>query len=156
MRIVAVAALLAVVAFPRHQDEQAPCDLAKIEDAFYCLRCRKVRRAPELEKDGTCPACGLTPEKTKVCLKSWVPKCGMHDMEPHDKPCCTSPTCCRVETLAAPVNYKCTGCGATATSEERILHRKGAHAKQIQATCSRSGRFPHGGALPVKKPPKDD
>ena len=98
----------------------------------------------------------MLPEKTKLCFKSWVPKCGMHEMQPHDKPCCTSPTCCRVEVLGAPVNYRCAGCGATAASESKILHRKTGHRNEIQLSCSRSGRFPHGGALPVKKKKKEE
>jgi hypothetical protein len=138
------------------QEELEPCDLAKVEDGYWCLRCRKARRAEELDKAGACAACGLTPEKTKLCFKSWVPKCGMHDMAPHEKPCCTSPTCCRVEHLGAPVNFRCAGCGSTAAAEARILHRKGPHRTEIQQSCSRSGRFPHGGKLPVKKKEEDE
>ncbi|HZL70827.1 MAG TPA: hypothetical protein VFC86_00095, partial [Planctomycetota bacterium] len=66
------------------------------------------------------------------------------------------PTCCRVEVLGAPVNFRCTGCGATAASEAKILHRKGGHRNEIQQSCSRSGRFPHGGVLPVKKKKEED
>jgi hypothetical protein len=138
------------------QDDSTPCDLAKVEDGFWCLRCRRARAAAELEKDGTCASCGLAPEKTKLCFKSWVPKCGMHEMGPHDKPCCTSPTCCRVEMLGVPVNYRCTGCGAAGSAGDRILHKKVAHKTEIQAVCSRSGRFPHGGALPVKKKQEEE
>jgi DNA-directed RNA polymerase subunit RPC12/RpoP len=138
------------------QEEVEPCDLAKVEDGFWCLRCRRARHAAELDKDGRCAACGLVPEKTKLCFKSWVPKCGMHEMAPHEKPCCTSPTCCRVENLGAPVDYRCAGCGSTAATEARILHRKGPHRTEIQPSCSRSGRFPHGGKLPVKKKKDED
>lgn len=157
MRLAAIAALALLLAPAPGQDEN-PCDLAKIEDGSWCVRCRKARREAELDKDGTCLACGLLPEKTKLCFKSWVPRCGMHDMEPHDKPCCTSPTCCRVEVLAAPVNLRCAGCGATAATEAKMLHRKGGHRTEIQQVCSRSGRYPHGGTLPVKKKdePKED
>ena len=156
MKIIALLALapLLLTAVPVQEDE--PCDLAKVEDGFWCLRCRKARRAADLEKDGVCASCGLVPEKTRICFKSWVPKCGMHEMAPHDKPCCTSPTCCRVEVLGAPVNFRCTGCGATAASEAKILHRKGGHRNEIQQSCSRSGRFPHDGVLPVKKKKEED
>ena len=138
------------------QEDPIPCDLAKVEDGFWCLRCRKGRRAAELDKEGGCPSCGLVPEKAKLCFKSWVPKCGMHDMSPHEKPCCTSPTCCRVEEMGVPVNFRCLGCGATASSEVKILHRKSGHRNEIQQSCSRTGRFPHGGSLPVKKKKEAD
>jgi hypothetical protein len=149
---VLLAALL-VPAAP--QEEPVPCDLAKVEDGYWCLRCRRARREAELE-NGNCAACGLAPEKTKLCFKSWVPRCGMHDLSPHEKPCCTSPTCCRVEEMGAPVNFRCLGCGATASSESKILHRKTGHRNEIQPSCSRSGRFPHGGSLPVKKKKKEE
>jgi hypothetical protein len=151
MKIAVLLALASLLLTAAPAQEDAPCDLAKVEEGFWCLRCRKARRAADLEKDGSCAACGLTPEKTKLCFKSWVPRCGMHEMGPHEKPCCSSPTCCRVESLGAPVNYRCAGCGATAASDTKILHRKGSHRNEIQPVCSRSGRFPHGGVLLVKK-----
>jgi len=153
MRWLALAAILIPI---WHQDQPIPCDLAKVEDAFYCLRCRKVRMKEELDKAGGCAACGLAPEKTKVCMKSWVPKCGMHEMQPHEKPCCTSPLCCRVDVLPAPVHYRCKGCGSKAGSEDRIIHKKGNHGQEVELVCSRSGRFPHGGALPTKKTKEDE
>ena len=149
-------ATIALVVSACPQDLFVPCDLAKVEEASYCLRCRKVRTKEELDKAGACATCGLAPEKTKVCMKSWVPKCGMHDMQPHDKPCCTSPLCCRVEVFPAPVAYRCKGCGAKAGAEDRIIHRKGNHNQEMELVCSRSGRFPHGGALPVKKTKEDE
>jgi hypothetical protein len=154
MKRLALAAILLIA--PAPQEEPTPCDVAKVQDAFFCLRCRKVRMKEELDKAGGCATCGLTPERTKVCMKSWVPKCGMHEMQPHEKPCCTSPLCCRVEVLPAPVHYRCKGCGATAGAEDRLLHRKGAHAQEVVLVCSRSGKFPHGGALPAKKPKEDE
>ena len=141
---------------PATPQEDTPCDLAKVEDGFWCLRCRKAKKAADLDKAGACAACGLAPEKTKLCFKSWVPRCGMHEMAAHEKPCCSSPTCCRVEMLGAPVNVRCKGCGATASSEAKLLHRKGSHNTETQPVCSRSGRFPHGGALPVKKKKEEE
>jgi len=161
MKVVSILALTLLLftagpLLPRPGQEDEPCDLAKVEDGFWCLRCRKARKAADLDKNGACAACGLAPEKTRLCFKSWVPKCGMHEMAPHDKPCCSSPTCCRVEVLGAPVNVRCKGCGATASSEAKLLHRKGSHNTETQPVCSRSGRFPHGGVLPVKKKKADE
>lgn len=153
----AVALLAFAVLF---QDPDKPCDLKRIEEGGWCVRCRKIlkpgEKAGDFDKDGNCSACGSTPEKAKLCMKEWVPHCGMHDMQPHEKPCCTSPTCCRVEVVPALITYKCEGCGATASLEDKILHKRMPHERKAVPVCSLSGRFPHGGTLAKPDPPKKD
>ncbi|HEU4338490.1 MAG TPA: hypothetical protein VFS19_00340, partial [Planctomycetota bacterium] len=73
MKIVLLLALtpLLLTSVPAQEDE--PCDMAKVEEGFWCLRCRKAKKAADLDKAGACAACGLAPEKTRLCFKSWVP-----------------------------------------------------------------------------------
>ncbi len=157
MKTAALALLLVLAA----QDAPPkPCDLAKVEDGSWCARCskvlRKTEKASDVDKDGKCAACGSAPDAIKVCVKEWVPRCGMHDMQPHDKPCCTSRMCCKMETVASPVTFTCEGCGASASLEAKLEHKAGEHEKKLKRSCAHSGRFPHGGELPKPKDPAKD
>lgn len=139
-----------------------PCDMAKIEDGKYCAKCKKVlvrvmkvdgktEASTDFDKDGNCKECKSTPEKCRVCLKEWIPRCGMHDMQPHEKCCCDSKFCCKAEIVVSQVTFKCEGCGATGMTEEGVKHGEKEHDKKLTKTCAKSGTFPHGGELPKPK-----
>jgi hypothetical protein len=121
-----------------------PCDLAAVEDGFWCGKCKKVLEAEQLSAD-KCKSCDSTPEKIPVCVKKWIPRCGMHDGNPHLEPCCKSKMCCKAETLKNPVIYRCEGCGQSARTEAAIAHDAKAHDKNAIKTCEGSGTRPHGG-----------
>jgi hypothetical protein len=145
---------LSLLAFAPCQEATKECDAAKVEDGLYCGKCKKVlvkaEKTTDFDKDGNCKECKSAPEKVKLCVKEWVPRCGMHDMQPHEKCCCTSKMCCKLETVYSLVTYKCSGCDATGPSEESVKHAEKEHEKKIAKSCAKSGSFPHGGELPKK------
>jgi len=69
-----------------------PCALAKIEDGHWCPKCKKVREAAQVA-DGKCKECQTEPDKVKLCVIDWIPRCGMHNQQPHLKDCCKSKFC---------------------------------------------------------------
>jgi hypothetical protein len=137
------------------QDAKKECDLAKIEDGKYCGKCKKILvktdKVTDFDKEGNCKECKSTPEPVKVCVKEWIPRCGMHDMQPHEKCCCTSKFCCKVEIVYSLITFKCSGCEATASTEEAIKHAEKEHEKKVTKSCAKSATFPHGGELPKPK-----
>ena len=124
------------------------CDLATVEDAAWCAKCKKYREKEQL--DGTtCKECQTETEKLKVCVKKWIPRCGMHGQTPHLENCCKSKKCCVMETLRSPIVYVCEGCGQSAREEAKIAHDVKAHEKKVVKSCELSGTAPHGGE-PIK------
>jgi hypothetical protein len=126
----------------------APCDLATIEDAIWCPKCKKPREKEQLDGD-KCKDCQTPTEKLKVCVKKWIPRCGMHNQQPHLECCCKSKKCCIPEILKSPLVFKCQGCGQTAREEDKIVHDAKPHEKKVVRTCEASGTRPHGGE-PIK------
>ena len=126
----------------------AACDLATVEDVAWCLKCKKPREKEQLEGE-KCKDCQTPTEKIKVCVKKWIPRCGMHGQTPHLENCCKSKKCCVFETLKSPLGFKCEGCGQTAREEGKIAHDAKAHEKKIVKACEASGTQPHGGE-PIK------
>ena len=125
-----------------------PCDLATIEDATWCSKCKKPREKEQL--DGTkCKDCQTETEKLKVCVKKWIPRCGMHGQTPHLENCCKSKKCCVFEASKSPIVYVCEGCGQSAREEGKIAHDAKAHEKKAVRSCELSGTAPHGGE-PIK------
>jgi hypothetical protein len=151
-RTLALAWALALTAASAAQDAEkkpgAPCDLATVEDAPWCPKCKKPREAAQLDGE-KCKDCQTATEKLKVCVKKWIPRCGMHSQSPHLESCCKSKFCCKFETIKSPVAFKCEGCGKTAHEEARIEHDAKAHDKKAAKTCEASGTQPHGGE-PIK------
>jgi hypothetical protein len=142
--------LLAALAPEFSQEKKAgpACDLATIEDASWCPKCKKLREKEQLADD-KCKECQTPVEKIKVCVKKWIPRCGMHNQEPHLECCCKSRMCCKLFTDKSPVVFKCEGCGQTARTEAEIKHDSKAHDPKIVKTCEASGTRPHGGE-PIK------
>ena len=126
----------------------APCDVATVEDAVWCPKCKKAREAAQLDGE-KCKECQTATEKLKVCVKKWIPRCGMHGQTPHLECCCKSKKCCVLEASKSPITFKCEGCGKTAHDEAKIEHDAKAHEKKIVKTCEASGTQPHGGE-PIK------
>ena len=127
-----------------------PCDLATVEDASWCSKCKKVREKEQVEAD-KCKECQTAVDKIKVCVKKWVPSCGMHQQVPHLEPCCKSKMCCKLQTVKSPVILKCGGCGQSAREEKEIKHDAKNHEQKIVKSCEVSGTQPHGGE-PIKQP----
>jgi hypothetical protein len=125
-----------------------PCDAATVQDAFWCGKCRKVRDKEQLA-EGKCKDCQTAAEPVKVCVKDWIPRCGMHNQEPHLKDCCRSKFCCKHEILKSPVVFRCAGCGASARAEADLKHDGKEHEKRLLKSCEASGTRPHGGE-PIK------
>ena len=125
-----------------------PCDLATVEDALWCPKCKRLREKEQVDGE-KCKECQTATEKIKVCVKKWVPSCGMHQQVPHTKPCCGSKMCCKIQTNKSPVIFKCEGCGATARDEKELKHDAKNHEKTAVKTCEASGTQPHGGE-PIK------
>jgi hypothetical protein len=125
-----------------------PCDVGTIEDGIWCPKCKKAREKDQLDGE-KCKICMTVTEKLKVCVKKWIPRCGMHGQQPHLENCCKSKKCCVFETLKVPLIYKCSGCGQSAREEEKIAHDAKDHEKKIVKTCESSGTQPHGGE-PIK------
>jgi hypothetical protein len=126
----------------------APCDVATVEDASWCAKCKKFREKEQLDGE-KCKECQTAVEKLKVCVKKWIPRCGMHGQSPHLENCCKSKKCCVFETVRSPLAFKCEGCGKTAREEGKIEHDAKAHDKKVVKTCELSGTQPHGGE-PIK------
>ena len=126
----------------------APCDAATIEDAVWCFKCKKPREKEQLDGE-KCKDCHSDTEKIKVCVKKWIPRCGMHNQSPHLESCCKSKFCCKFETIKSPLTFKCEGCGKTARDEAKIEHDAKVHEKKVSKTCEASGTQPHGGE-PIK------
>ena len=146
---IALALLCALPAVPQDAAKKGPaCDLAAIEDAVWCAKCRKPREKEQL--DGTkCKDCQTETEKLKVCVKKWIPRCGMHEQKPHLENCCKSKKCCVLEASKSPIVYTCEGCGQSAHAEDKITHDAKAHEKKAMRSCELSGTAPHGGE-PIK------
>lgn len=128
--------------------ETLPCDLKTVEEGFHCGKCNKVLAGESLEGD-KCKACRGPARKVQVCVKVWIPRCGMHEMKPHLEGCCKSKFCCKFETLKSAVIFTCKGCGLTGRSEAEIPHGPKEHEKKIERKCDASGTQPHGGE-PIK------
>lgn len=126
----------------------APCDAATVEDATWCPKCRKAVAKEGLDGD-KCKVCMTVTEKVKVCVKNWIPRCGMHEQKPHLENCCKSKKCCVMTADKSPIIYKCTGCGQSAREESKIAHDAKDHEKKVVRTCEASGTAPHGGE-PIK------
>ena len=125
-----------------------PCDLAAVEDVAWCSKCKKTREKEQLDGE-KCKECQTATEKIKVCVKKWIPRCGMHGQTPHLENCCKSKKCCVFETQKVPVVFKCMGCGQSSRDEGKIAHDAKAHEMKIVKTCESSGTQPHGGE-PIK------
>jgi hypothetical protein len=125
-----------------------PCDLATVEDATWCSKCKKFREKEQLDGE-KCKDCQTVTEKMQVCVKKWIPRCGMHGQTPHLENCCKSKKCCVMETSRSPIVYKCIGCGQMAREEGKIVHDPKEHDKKAIRTCEASGTAPHGGE-PIK------
>ena len=92
---------------------------------------------------------GTVTEKLKVCVKKWIPRCGMHEQKPHLENCCKSKKCCVMVADKSPIVFKCLGCGQSAREEGKIAHDAKDHEKKAVKTCEASGTAPHGGE-PIK------
>ena len=125
-----------------------PCDLATVEDAIWCPKCKKDREKEQLDGD-KCKVCMTVTEKLKVCVKKWIPRCGMHEQKPHLENCCKSKKCCVMVADKSPIVFKCLGCGQSARDEGKIAHDAKDHEKKVVKTCEASGTQPHGGE-PIK------
>jgi hypothetical protein len=125
-----------------------PCDLAAVEDAAWCSKCKKFREGAQLDGE-KCKECATPTEKIKACVKKWIPRCGMHNQGPHLENCCKSKFCCKLETLKARTGFKCVECGAFALEGATITHDPKPHEKKAVKACELSGTQPHGGE-PIK------
>ena len=155
MKTLAVAAVLVLSSFgaapglPQDAAKKGnPCDLATVEDAQWCPKCKKFREKEQLDGE-KCKECQTATEKIKVCVKKWIPRCGMHNQGPHLECCCKSKFCCKPETLKSPLGFRCEGCGKFAREEAKIEHDAKAHDKKVVKACEASGTQPHGGE-PIK------
>jgi hypothetical protein len=152
----AVAAILVLsVALPSALPQEAakkgiPCDLATVEEALWCAKCKKFREKEQLEGE-KCKECQTPVDKIKVCVKKWIPSCGMHQQTPHLEPCCKSKMCCKLQTLKSALVFRCEGCGQSAREEKDIKHDAKSHEQKIVKSCEASGTQPHGGE-PIKQP----
>jgi hypothetical protein len=149
-RLLIAVLLAAPFAFAQEGEKKAgtPCDLASVEDGAWCPKCRKVREKEQLAEE-KCKDCQTAVEKVKVCVKKWIPRCGMHNQQPHLEGCCKSKFCCKFETVKLPLTFKCEGCGEASRTEGAVSHKGIEHAKRIVRTCEGSGTQPHGGD-PIK------
>jgi hypothetical protein len=154
---VALLLLLAIPSTPlgaargEQEGEKKPalsCDVAGVEDAAWCSKCRKFREAAQLDGE-KCKECATPTEKIKACVKKWIPRCGMHNQGPHLENCCKSKFCCKMETVKSPAGFKCMECGAWAREEAKIAHDPKPHEKKAVKACEASGTQPHGGE-PIK------
>jgi hypothetical protein len=139
---------LVLALIPQEPPKPAPpCDLAKIEDALWCSKCKKAREKDQIVEE-KCKVCQGPLDKLKVCVKEWIPRCGMH-MAPHLDNCCKSKQCCKHEIVKVPVGFRCEGCGAFALEEAKIAHDPKEHPPKAVRSCEGSGSAPHGGE-PIK------
>lgn len=142
--------LAASIGLAQEGDKKAglPCDVATVEDGAWCPKCKKVREKEQVAEE-KCKDCQTAVEKTRLCVKKWIPRCGMHNQLPHLDGCCKSKFCCKFETVKVPVTFKCEGCGGTGKAEDAVSHQGADHAKKVVKTCASSGTQPHGGE-PIK------
>ena len=136
----AFSALAASTPLGTNQDaakKGAACDTKDVEDALWCSKCKKLREKEQVDGE-KCKECQTVAEKIKVCVKKWVPSCGMHQQVPHTKPCCGSKMCCKIQTNKSPLVFKCEGCGQTARDEKEIKHDAKNHAPLRRAQGQRS------------------
>jgi hypothetical protein len=155
MNALRAALALVLLAAPLAAQEDAkkpsnPCPLAKVEDGLWCGKCKKIREKEQLA-DGKCKDCQSEPDKVKLCVIDWIPRCGMHNQQPHLKDCCKSKFCCKHEINKSPVTFKCAGCGQASRDEAKIAHDGKEHEKRVVKSCEASGTQPHGGE-PIKDP----
>lgn len=125
-----------------------PCDLSTVEDGLWCPKCAKLREKDHLS-GGACKDCGAAPEAVKVCVKKWIPRCGMHEQGPHLESCCKSKFCCKFETVRHSVLWTCRSCGREGRTPAGISHEGKEHDPAPVQKCGGSGTPPHGGP-PVK------
>ena len=142
------AAALTLSAQEGEKKAPLPCDAATVEDTVWCFKCKKPREAAQLDGE-KCKECQTVTEKIKVCVKKWIPRCGMHNQGPHLECCCKSKFCCKPETIKSPLTFRCEGCGQSARDEAKIAHAEKAHDKKVVKSCEASGTQPHGGE-PIK------
>lgn len=149
MKTLILALALFGTLLPQDKPAAGPaCDLAKVEDADWCPKCKKAVAKEGLEGD-KCKICMTATEKVKVCVKMWIPRCGMHEQHPHLENCCKSKKCCVMTADKSPIVYKCLGCGQSAREEAKVVHDAKDHEKKVVRTCEASGTAPHGGE-PIK------
>ena len=142
-------ALSLAAAVPQEEKKPGPpCDVATVEDATWCPKCKKWRETAQLDGE-KCKECQTATEKLKACVKKYIPRCGMHGQSPHLENCCKSKKCCVMETVRSAVGFKCEGCGQFAREEGKIVHDAKAHDKKVVKACEASGTQPHGGE-PIK------
>jgi len=125
-----------------------PCDAATVEDGSWCPKCKKLREKEQLDGE-KCKECQTAAEKLKVCVKKWIPSCGMHNQLPHLENCCKSKMCCKLQSVKAPLVVRCSGCGQSARDEKEIKHDAKNHEQKAVKSCEASGTQPHGGE-PIK------
>jgi hypothetical protein len=146
---VGLALFLTIPFFQEGEKKPAiPCDLAAVEDAAWCSKCKKFREGAQLDGE-KCKECATPTEKMKACVKKWIPRCGMHNQGPHLENCCKSKFCCKMETVKSRTGFKCAECGAFAREEGAIVHDPKPHEKKAVKACEFSGTQPHGGE-PIK------
>jgi hypothetical protein len=121
-----------------------PCDLSSVEEGFWCPKCGKLKEKEQLA-GAACKDCGTAPEAVKVCVKKWIPRCGMHEQRPHLESCCKSKFCCKFETVKHPILWACRTCGREARSPAGIAHEGKEHDPAAVQKCGGSGVPPHGG-----------
>lgn len=151
MKTLALAAALLGIASAMPQEAAKkgnPCDLATVEDAAWCSKCKKIREKEQLDGE-KCKECQTATDKIKVCVKKWIPSCGMHQQAPHTESCCKSKMCCKFQTIKAPLVFRCEGCGQSAREEKDVKHDAKAHEQKLAKSCEASGTQPHGGE-PIK------
>ena len=124
--------------------EDKPCDVATVEESFWCFKCKKPLEKEQVD-GGHCKECKTAAEAIRVCVKKWIPSCGMHGQQPHLEECCKSKFCCKVEVVKRPVLFACEGCGQTGRKEDSVAHDAKAHDKKVVRRCEGSGTRPHGG-----------
>ncbi len=152
LRALFAVGLVAFLALP--QDKPSPCDVGRVEDGQYCVKCSKVvtktDKTTDFDKDGNCKNCGQKPEAAKVCVKDWIPRCGMHDMRSHERDCCNSKFCCRHELVYSLIVQRCKGCGGETRDAAKPACKPGCKAAEYEPVCSKSGVAPHGADCDVK------
>ena len=127
--------------------EPKKCDLSKVENRAYCLRCHEFPATADIEK-GACKKCKSKVEQVSTCVKTAFP-CKMHgDKEVlHSKRCCKPEvkTCCVETTLLSRIEFWCDACGQRGPTEKDVVHLREKCEGKVAKTCELSGTFPHGG-----------
>ncbi len=137
------------------QDKKSPCDLVRVEEGKYCAKCSKVltktEKTSDFDKDGNCKNCAGAPEKARVCVKEWIPVCGMHEQRPHERGCCASKFCCKLTPVVSLVVYRCPSCKAETRDEAKRACKDGCKGGALETVCTKSGTAPHGAACDMAK-----